>query len=123
MTKRSAQRLRILLRRARATERIDGEQHFADLRDARQQLVGDEARIAAVPLQLRDQEQPFESAVRMVRDDDRRAGTRNPLQLPLVELEADLQELQRLRREVAGRSRPAPAWRWIFASRSKARAR
>ena len=43
----------------------------------------------------------------MVGDDDRRTGTRNPLQLPFVELETDLQELQRLRCEVAGRSRPS----------------
>jgi hypothetical protein len=37
-----AQRLRILLRRPRAAERIDRQQHVANLRDTRQQLIRDE---------------------------------------------------------------------------------
>jgi hypothetical protein len=100
VAERGAQRLRILPCSAWPAECIHGQQHAAKLRDARQQLVGDEARIAPIALQLRDEVQPFETAIRMIRDDDRRAGARDPLQLAFVELESHLQELERLCRKV-----------------------
>jgi len=43
----------------------------------------------------------------MIRDDDRRPRARNPLQLPGVELEADLQEFESLSCEVGGSGRLA----------------
>ena len=107
MPERGAQRSAVLLRGASPAERIDRQQHVANLRDLRQQLVRDEPGIAAIALQLRDQKQSFESAVGMIRHDDRRSRARNPLELTLVELETNLQEVERLRRELCRRRRLA----------------
>src|SRR6185295_10041075 len=57
--------------------------------------------------QLRDEEQSFQSAVRMIRDDDYRTGARDALQLALVEIESHLQKAERVRGKLRWRGRPA----------------
>ncbi len=90
---RGAQPRTASFRSGRPTERIDEEAAVVQLRNAREQMIRDQPDIASRPVHRRQQRESIERAMRVIRDDDERACSRQVVET--ARFDADAKNLQR----------------------------
>ena len=85
--------------RGRAAKRIDEEAEIREVLDMREQVTGQHADVASALMNEVRQREAVEHAMRMIRDDEQRAGCGKSCEIAAFQHDVDVQRLQRPRRE------------------------